>query len=365
MFQQCMADQQLQLKVGAEVMCIQNLDLDGEVPIANGSRGVVVRFEPGQLRSEQRQLSADGTVAETLLPVVEFSYRGRTRTHVFDRLSVFDCSTPSRAAARKQIPLKLAWALCIHKSQGMTIQGGLGIDFARGFVAGQGYTALSRTTALANVEIRNFDPRNRGMRANPAVLAFYNEHFPTPPLPPQQQPIDMLDLSSDDEGPDGAVEPEQALAVTAAASSVAVQAAHELLTTIGAFAGDLATFQSSGVATTIIATTSPRPPDTGGSILDAHNRSVIRRSSAAALSGMYADAAVRPEDERRLAEVRRIASSAGCGARVRGELAGVHKLIKELLNKAGIACEWTESRFKRQALLVSKIQVGSVGASSA
>ena len=83
----------------------------------------------------------------------------------------------------------------------MTIHGALAIDFGRMFEPGQAYTALSRTTALANVEIRNFNHMNRGMRANRAVLAFYEKFFP--------QATNLLALSSDAEvracGKDAAV----------------------------------------------------------------------------------------------------------------------------------------------------------------
>jgi hypothetical protein len=73
----------------------------------------------------------------------------------------------------------------------MTLAGGLVVDFAKMFEPGQAYTALSRTTALDNVEIRNFDNTtldyNRGMRANKDVLNFYKS----------LTPVDLLNLSDE------------------------------------------------------------------------------------------------------------------------------------------------------------------------
>ena len=142
--------------------------------------------------------------------------------------------------------------------------------------------------------------------------------------------------------------------------SSAFRAAHQLLTKIGVFTGDLETLQSSGVATTLCATVPP--PSDGGTILDAHNRALMRRSGADALSALYTDTAVQTDDNCRLAEVRQLVPS---NLKMqRGEPTGVPKLIKLTLVNAGIPCELKETKFKKQALLVSSIRIGSGGGSS-
>ena len=59
---------------------------------------------------------------------------------------------------RIQFPLRLAWAMTVHKSQGQTIDL-LECDLGRVFEVGQAYTALSRATALDKLRVHNFRPR--------------------------------------------------------------------------------------------------------------------------------------------------------------------------------------------------------------
>ncbi len=59
-------------------------------------------------------------------------------------------------AVVRQLPLKLAWALTIHKSQGMTISYAE-VNLADAFAFGQVYVALSRATSLSSLLIKSFD----------------------------------------------------------------------------------------------------------------------------------------------------------------------------------------------------------------
>ncbi|KAM8839588.1 ATP-dependent DNA helicase PIF1 [Synchiropus picturatus] len=141
----------IQLKVGAQVILTKNLDVTGG--LVNGARGVVLSFEPG----------AHG------LPRVRF------------RCGVTEVVKPERWVfksgggihlSRQQLPLKLAWAISIHKSQGMSLDC-VEISLARVFESGQAYVALSRARSLEGLRVMDFDPHV--VRADPDVLLFYKK----------------------------------------------------------------------------------------------------------------------------------------------------------------------------------------------
>lgn len=114
----------LRLKKGAYVMAVKN-SLDRKY--ANGSLGVVTDFEP-----------------VTEYPVVEF-LNGRTVSMAPDTWELRDGD--KKRAGISQIPLRLAWAITVHKSQGMTLDAAR-IDLRKAFVEGMGYVALSRVKSL-------------------------------------------------------------------------------------------------------------------------------------------------------------------------------------------------------------------------
>lgn len=115
-----LAPSELVLKKGALVMAVKN---SPQRTYANGSIGTVVDFEPG-----------------TEYPVVEFR-SGKTVTMVPDAWELRDGD--KKRASISQIPLRLAWAITVHKSQGMTLDAAK-IDLRKAFVPGMGYVALSR-----------------------------------------------------------------------------------------------------------------------------------------------------------------------------------------------------------------------------
>lgn len=129
----CLAPAVLKLKVGAQVMCIKN---SAERKYANGSLGKVVAFEE-----------------DTDYPVIKL-VNGRTVTMRPESWELMDGD--KRRAAAMQLPLKLAWAITVHKSQGMTLDAAR-IDLGRAFVEGMGYVALSRVRSLQKLTLDNMN----------------------------------------------------------------------------------------------------------------------------------------------------------------------------------------------------------------
>lgn len=122
-----LAPKLLKLKLGALVMAVKN---SPERKYVNGSIGVVVDFEP-----------------HTDYPVVEFQ-NGKEVTMSPDTWELRDGD--KKRASISQIPLRLAWAITVHKSQGMTLDAAR-IDLRKAFVEGMGYVALSRVKNVNNL----------------------------------------------------------------------------------------------------------------------------------------------------------------------------------------------------------------------
>ena len=125
----CLALPELSLKQGAFVMCIKN-SLDKKY--VNGSLGTVTGFDP-----------------DTNYPIVTL-HNGAIITVKPDTWELRDGD--KKRASLTQIPLRLAWAITIHKSQGMTLDAAR-IDLRKAFVEGMGYVALSRVKGLSTLSL--------------------------------------------------------------------------------------------------------------------------------------------------------------------------------------------------------------------
>nr|XP_018913022.1 PREDICTED: ATP-dependent DNA helicase PIF1 [Bemisia tabaci] len=137
------------LKVGAQVMLLKNVSVTKG--LVNGARGVVSKF------------SAEGH------PVVVFC-SGESYTCKPEKW--FVKTTGGGVITRIQIPLQLAWAFSIHKSQGLTLDC-VEMALSGVFEAGQAYVALSRAQSLDTLRVVDFDPKQ--VWANPDVLKFYRQ----------------------------------------------------------------------------------------------------------------------------------------------------------------------------------------------
>ncbi|XP_068605027.1 ATP-dependent DNA helicase PIF1 [Brachionichthys hirsutus] len=147
----CPVSRLIQLKVGAQVMLTKNLDVARG--LVNGARGVVVAFESGKCGLPRVRFLCGAT--EPLRPE-RWVFKSGSGIHL----------------SRQQLPLKLAWAISIHKSQGMTLDC-VEISLARVFESGQAYVALSRARSLQGLRVMDFQPTV--VKADPDVLLFYKK----------------------------------------------------------------------------------------------------------------------------------------------------------------------------------------------
>ena len=141
-------DETVKLKIGAQVMCIVNIQLDNGDILCNGAQGIIVSISP------------QGS------PIVKYKngYQMTMNYHVWP-------SELIPGIGVSQVPLILAWALTIHKAQGSTldmaeIDAGSGI-----FECGQTYVALSRVKSLEGLYLSSFDAKR--VRVNKKVQDFY------------------------------------------------------------------------------------------------------------------------------------------------------------------------------------------------
>ena len=152
----------LALKVGAQVMLLKQLmeektDDKGKLAkcpihgLVNGSRGIITAF------------SLDG------FPRVKFM-NGKELVVRKEKWSS-DSEKDGDGVTREQVPLRLAYALTIHKAQGASLDSAL-IDVGPStFEYGQAYVALSRVRSMESLYI--YEISQRAFRAHPAVKAFY------------------------------------------------------------------------------------------------------------------------------------------------------------------------------------------------
>ena len=141
----CLAAEHLVLKEGALVMCVKNSQ---DKRYANGSLGTVIGFE-----------------ADTDFPRLRLR-GGQELTMRPETWELRDGD--KKRASITQMPLRLAWAITVHKSQGMTLDAAR-IDLRRAFVEGMGYVALSRLRRLDTLSLSGIN--NMALKVSPAALA--------------------------------------------------------------------------------------------------------------------------------------------------------------------------------------------------
>lgn len=194
----CMAPPTLELKIGAQVMLIKNMD----DTLVNGSLGRVIDFmdeatyevwfdegdeglrdledygsdEDAAKRSKKKlKAMVSKNLASTgqKYPRVEFALADGTLRTILVQKESWKIELPNGEvqASRSQIPLILAWALSIHKAQGQTLEC-VKVDLGKVFEKGQAYVALSRATCQKGLQVLRFDPRK--VMAHDKVRSFYD-----------------------------------------------------------------------------------------------------------------------------------------------------------------------------------------------
>lgn len=160
----------LGLKVGARIMCVAN-DLNHK--FVNGSLGWVIAFN--EIDGERTVLVQLDDVKE---PTVIEPYTWKIQRTKFNRRTGNLEQKP--VGSFKQIPLRLAWAVTIHKSQGKSFDN-VTLDLGRGaFAAGQIYVALSRCRTLEGLSL--IKPITKWqLKANDHLSYFFSEVLNQPP----------------------------------------------------------------------------------------------------------------------------------------------------------------------------------------
>jgi hypothetical protein len=141
----CLSPERLDLKKGAAIMFTKN-DPDGR--FVNGTLGVVSDFD-----------REDGfPVVVTKSGYTIFSKPAEWKVNEDDSVK----------AGIAQVPLRLAWAITVHKSQGMSLDSAV-MDLSQAFEYGQGYVALSRVRTLGGLHLLGWN--ERALRVHPQALA--------------------------------------------------------------------------------------------------------------------------------------------------------------------------------------------------
>lgn len=150
------AEKTVILRKHAQVMLLINLDQ--EKGLVNGSRGVIVGFDDASKHPIVRFQN------DVEMPISPHSWKRGEKGY--------------GEVYYTQVPLKLAWAVTIHKSQGMTLDCSIMSIDSTLFERGQAYVALSRIRTLGGMRLTHFDPNV--IRAHPRVVEFYKSGFEQP-----------------------------------------------------------------------------------------------------------------------------------------------------------------------------------------
>ena len=178
-------ERKTELREGMLVILLANLDIRGG--LVNGSQGVIIGFDPRPTIDQLSDSTGEhASLRQSLIrkfvedneswqwPIVRF-LNGREQT-IFPNCTINEIgpNAPWSLISRTQVPLMAAWAMTIHKAQGMTLERVI-VDLKDTFEKGHDYVALSRATGLEGLKVENLGLLNKGL--NQQVREFLKEHF--------------------------------------------------------------------------------------------------------------------------------------------------------------------------------------------
>lgn len=171
------------VKKGARVMFVKNDTQHSQY--SNGTMGVVVGFSDDYIKVLKDNSDTPIYVERQKWERLEYRINKKTKTIETEVVGCF-----------KQYPLKLAWAVTIHKSQGLTFDE-VAIDAAKSFTYGQVYVALSRCTRMEGLHLISKIPSQK-IKADPFVTTYLesiDSDYKALPVKEIEEPIEYEENS--------------------------------------------------------------------------------------------------------------------------------------------------------------------------
>ncbi|MDC1465777.1 helix-turn-helix domain-containing protein [Polaribacter sp.] len=152
--------ERLELKVGAQVMFLKN-DSSTDKRYYNGKIGIITAISKETVTVQCPNEPDEIVTEKETWSNINYSINEETKAIKEEMIGAFS-----------QIPLRLAWAITIHKSQGLTFEKAI-IDAEASFAHGQTYVALSRCTSLEGLVLKT--PITRSAIINDSTVSVFNE----------------------------------------------------------------------------------------------------------------------------------------------------------------------------------------------